>query len=179
MSRSYKTEGIIIKRINFGEADKLLTLFSKHFGKIRLIAKGVRKIKSRKSGNIELFFQISLMAARGRSIDIITEVQPINTFKNFRKNLKKTSMAYYFCELVDRLTAEGQANKKVYDLLQSHLTNLNLAKNLPNIRDFEENLLINLGFGVPDKFKKSASSLRPYIEEICERRILSLKQFDL
>lgn len=179
MNRNYKTEGIIVRRMNLGEADKLITLFSKHFGKIRLVAKGVRKIKSRKRGNLELFSQVRIMAARGRNLDLITEVEPLKTFKKFRQDLKRTSMAYYFCELVDRLTAEGQANKEIYNLLDSALASLDQTSDLPNVREFEESLLVILGFGVPQRLKNSSLTLRPYIEEICERKILSLKQFDL
>ena len=62
MRRTYKTEGIILKRINFGEADRILTSYTKHFGKISLLAKGVRKITSRKGGNIELFNQTVLFS---------------------------------------------------------------------------------------------------------------------
>jgi len=65
MSRSYKAEGIILKRINFSEADKILTIFTKRHGKVRAIAKGVRRLTSRKAGSVELFNQAGLFLLEG------------------------------------------------------------------------------------------------------------------
>lgn len=89
MSRTYKTEGIILKRINLGEADKIITLYSRHYGKIRCIAKGIRNITSRKGGNLELFNRVAIFLAKGKNLDIITEVQLLDSFSGFRQDLKK------------------------------------------------------------------------------------------
>ena len=104
---SYKTEGVILKRTNLNEADKLLTLFTKHLGKTSLLAKGIRKTKSKKGGNLELFNQVRICVSKGRNLDIITEAEVINPFKDWRRNLKKIAIAYQLCELVDKLTVES------------------------------------------------------------------------
>ena len=175
MGKTYLTEGIILKRINFGEADRILTIYSKHYGKIRAIAKGVRRITSRKGGNVELFNHVTLFLARGRNLDIISEAQVLSSYKSWRKNLKKVGTAYYFCELVDRLTPDGQANRVVFELLRDFLGKIGKESESELTRSFEEKLLIELGFGVPETLKKSPDSLKGYIESIIEKRLKSKK----
>ncbi|HUS59874.1 MAG TPA: DNA repair protein RecO [Nevskiaceae bacterium] len=178
-SRSYKTEGVILKRINFGEADKILTIYSKHYGKIKALAKGVRKITSRKGGNVELFNQVIIFLARGRNLDILTEVQVLNSFKEWRKNLSKVGTAYYFCELVDKLTPEGQPNQAVFRLLKDSLNKIGQEKRLGLTRAFEEKLLEELGFGIPPGLRQTKGNLNAYIEEITERKINSKSGFSI
>jgi len=175
MAGVYKTEGIILKRKNFGEADKILTIFSKHYGKIKVIAKGIRKITSKKAGILELFNHCKLVLAKGKDLDIITEAQVINSFSSWRKNLNKVGTAWYFCELVDKLIAEGQANKDLFELLKNYLENLSQKDNPQFIRSFEEHLLNQLGFGIPLSWRRWQGSLKPYIESIAEKEIQTPK----
>jgi len=175
MPGAYKTEGIILKRTNFGEGDRILTIYTKHYGKIRAIAKGVRKITSRRGGNVEIFNYVSLFLARGKNLDLLSEAAVIDSFKSWRRNLKKVSLAYYFCELVDRLTPDGQANQAVFELLREFLGRLEKDDSPALTRNFEEKLLEELGFGVPPALKKTPGSLRGYIETIIERKINSAK----
>lgn len=182
MGRTYKTEGIILKRRNFGETDKILTIYSKHYGKIRTIAKGIRKVTSRKAGSLELFNHCILFLAKGKNLDIISEVETINSFRSWRKNLTKVGVAYYFCELVDKLTPDNQANKAVFELLRDYLGRIDAADppggrvNLSElVRSFEEHLLDELGFGVPSDLRKRPGSLKAYIESIAEKEIHSPK----
>ena len=173
MIRTYKTEGIVLNRKNFGEADKLLTIYTKHYGKIRAIAKGIRKTTSRKAGSLELFNHCVLFLAKGRNLDIITETQTINSFRLWRKNLTKVGVAYYFCELVDKLTPDGQSNRNVFELLKEYLVKISDNGLLALSRSFEENLLNELGFGIPADIKSRPGSLKNYIESITERSINS------
>lgn len=175
MGHTYKTEGIILKRRNFGEADKILTIFSKHYGKIRAIAKGIRKITSRKAGSLELFNLCKFVFTKGKNLDIISEVEVLNNFSFWRKNLKKVGIAYYFCELVDKLTPEGQVNKAIFELLKNFLLKMEIANESGFLRSFEEHLLEELGFGIPLEFKKRRGSLKPYIESITEKEIQTPK----
>lgn len=167
----YKTPAIILKRKNFGEADKILTIFSLHSGKIKVLAKGVRKINSRRGGSLEIFNCCRFVLRRGKDFDLISEVEPILTFREWRKNLKKVAVAYYFCELVDKLLPEGQENKKIFELLKNYLNSLRDFDDLNFVRSFEEFLLEYLGFGVPLDLKKQKRSLKPYIEQIVEKEI--------
>ena len=114
MHHSFKTEGIILKRMNYGEADRILTIYTLHHGKIRAMAKGVRKLQSRKAGSLELFNHATLFLIKGKNLDLITEAQVINLFKSWRKNLIKVGIAYYLCELVDKLTPDNQPHEAVF-----------------------------------------------------------------
>lgn len=173
MDRTCKTEGIILKRINYGEADRILTIYTKHYGKIRALAKGVRRITSRKGGNVELFNQAVLFFNKGKNLDLLTEAQVINSFKSWRRDLKKVAVAYYFCELVDKLTPEEQPNQAVFQLLSRYLSKIGTAS-LPELtRSFEKALLKELGFGVPEELRKSPGSLKSYIESIIEKKLNS------
>ena len=168
---SYKTEGIVLKRSNFGEADKILTLFSKHHGKISLIAKGIRRTTSRKGGNLELFNQVRIFVANGRNLDIVTEAEVINSFKDWRRDLRKVAVAYQLCELVDRLTAELAENQEIYDLLLNSLTNLlPVTDHQSLIANFELSLLQSLGFWPRGKAVGNLN-LEDYIENLINRRL--------
>jgi len=173
MKGSYKTEGIILKRTNYGEADRILTIYTKHYGKIRALAKGVRRITSRRGGNVELFNQAVLFLNKGRNLDLLQEAQVVYSFKSWRRDLEKVATAYYFSELVDKLTPEGQANQRVFQLLSHFLEKIAIARLLELTRSFEEMLLEELGFGVPEELKRSSGSLRNYIESITEKRLNS------
>ena len=167
MTRTYKTEGIVIKRVNFGEADRILTIFTKHYGKIKAIAKGVRKVTSRKGGNLELFNQVILFLSEGKNWDIITEAEAVNSFENLRKNLTFVGRAFQIAEVVDRLTAEREESRKVFELLIEALSGKK------NVKEFEIELLKELGFGLPKDL--SEKSVVHFIESIIEKKLKSKK----
>lgn len=170
---SYKTEAIILSRRNFGEADRLLTVFSKHYGRIKVLAKGVRKVTSRKGGSLELFNHVSLVLAKGKNLDIITEVEVRNSFRGWHQNLTRVGVAYYLAELVNRLTPEGQRNQLVFSCLGDFLGRLKKDPLPQLIREFEESLLEESGFGIPPALRNQPGSLSGYIEEIIERKLKS------
>lgn len=174
---SYKTEGVILKRINFGEADKILTIFTKRYGKIRAVAKGVRRVTSRKGGNLELFNWVVLFLATGRNLDLITEVQVKNPFAGFRKDLKKVGVAYYLCELVDKLCPDRQKNEEVLSLLIKGLDALqregvDSEEEEEFIQTFERQILEILGFW-PRGEKGKRINTQAFIEGIIEKRLKS------
>ena len=174
MTRSYKTEAIVLKRINFGEADRLVTVFSKAHGKQKLVAKGIRKITSRKKGHLELFTQVQLQVAKGKNLDLITEAATINSFPVLRRNLNRVRIAYLLAELIDQLTAENQEQEAVYRLLAAALARLNShSASKDFIVDFEKNLLTQLGFGLPARHDQV--SLESHIFNIIERPLNSKK----
>ncbi len=120
----YKTQGIIIKRKKFGEAGRLLTIYTEKKGKIIAIAKGVRRIKSKLAGHLELFYLTDFVIAEGKNLDIITGAQVINNHQYLRDNLQLSNQAYYISEIVDKLVGENESNKKLFDLLKKCLTQI-------------------------------------------------------
>src|SRR3990170_1939622 len=97
--RTYQTEAIIIRKTKLGEADRILTLYTPYLGKIRAVAKGVRRPRSKMSGHLELLTHSQVSLARGRNLDTITGCQTINSFLPLKSHLWLTACALYVAEL--------------------------------------------------------------------------------
>lgn len=128
------------------EADRILTVFSLQKGKISVLAKGVRRITSRRAGNVELLNRSILYLYQGKGMPILTEATTLDTYSKLKENLTLSTYAYHILELVDKLTAENQENRILYGYLMEVLQRL--AKNARQIlvRAFEVKILTNLGF---------------------------------
>lgn len=175
-ARSYKTEAIILARRNFGEADRILTVLTKHYGKLRVIAKGIRRPSSRKRGSLELFSQVVIFLARGKTFDIITEAEIKNNFNLWRGNLRRVGIAYHLSEVVNKLTRDGQELPQLYDLLSrafSHLEKVEEEKLPAFINIAKKRILVELGFLVPEK---QQLNLDLYIEDLIQGK-LKTKRF--
>ncbi len=145
--RLYRTEAVVLRRHDFGEADRLLTLYTPGLGKIRVLAKGVRKPRSRKAGHVELFTHNTLLIAKGRNLDVVTQADTINTFLALRTELSRTSCGYYVAEVVDKFTEEREENGRVFDLLVHTLAWLGEAEDTDLVlRYFELHLLDYVGY---------------------------------
>lgn len=179
MIRSFKTEGIIIKRRNFRELDRMLTVLTKTNGKIQVRAPGVRKITSRRSSHVELLnFSILTLYRSSRSLfPILTEAQALDEFLPIKSNLHRIGIAYYICELVDRLCPENQENKKVFFLFKDTLYRLvSNYNNYSIIENFEDELLVSLGF-LPKLHK--LSDKQAFIENILEGKLTTKRLLPL
>lgn len=175
MFRTYKIEGIVIKRINFGESDKLVTVFTKNQGKIVLLAKGIRKINSRKSPHLELFNHISAFVAKGKSWDYITEARAIQVFQGVSTHLEKMAYVYRISEEVDFLCPEKEINNEIYILLLQTLKQIDVSgetKINAILIYFTHSLLWFLGYLPRGKIMES-SQLDIYLMEIMERNLKS------
>lgn len=165
--RTYSTDAVVLARKNYGEADRLLTVFSKHYGKLRVVAKGIRRPISRKKGSLELFSHVRLFLAKGRNLDIITDAEIKNNFSSWRKDLAKVGVAYHFSELVTRLSPEHQEHKEVFNLLLASfgaLADINYWSLYLFIQSFKIRLLEELGFLERDK--PGPKDLDFYIEDL-------------
>ena len=176
--RFYSLEGMVINRRNFGEADRLITIFPKKQGKTILLAPGVRKITSRRGPKIEFFNLVSAEATRGKTWDILTEAESKKTFPHLKKDLKRINAAYQLCELTDRFIPEGEENETVFDLLLESLTRLDepiAFLNFDNLLfQFKARLLIATGFW-PKDAKITPEEIDRYIEKIIQGKIRSAK----
>jgi DNA repair protein RecO (recombination protein O) len=143
----YKTEAIVLRHAEFGEADRILTLYTLYSGKLRAIAKGVRKPTSKIGGHVESLTHCSLMLSRGQNLDIITQSQTINSFLPIRRDLWRTSCALYLAELVDAFAAENVENQPIFRLLLDAFHRLGEVRHTELIlRYFELHLLSYLGY---------------------------------
>jgi DNA repair protein RecO (recombination protein O) len=122
--RVFRTEAVVLRRGDFGEADRLLTVYSPEYGKLRLVAKGVRRPRSRKAGHLEPFTRVALLLARGRDLDIITQAEAIEHFVALREDLVRLAHAAYVVELLDRFTVQEGECQPLYRLLLETLDRL-------------------------------------------------------
>lgn len=170
--RAFKTEGIIIKRRNYGEADRLLTVLTKYNGKMQVKATGIRRIPSRRSPHVELLNHSVLGLYRGRSYAILTEAQALDNFSPIKSDLERIGHAYHICELIDGLCPENQENTKAFFLLKNILNNL--SQNIPvSIREFEIELLSILGYWNTSYAYSYDFDTNNFIENIIERKLKS------
>ena len=145
--RLYRTDAIILRRADFGEADRLLTVYTPERGKMRLLAKGVRKTTSRKAGHVELFMLTNMLIAHGRTWDIVSQAEIVEPYRILREDLDKTSHAYYLAELLDRFTEEHDTNAPLFELLALTLAHLEHTDDpFIVLRYFEMHLLSLTGF---------------------------------
>lgn len=156
----FKTEGIILKRRDLGEADRILTVFSLHRGKITVLAKGVRRITSRRAGNVELLNRVAMYLHPGKNFLILTEAVALDTFQKLKEDLTLSTYAYHILELTDRLTAENQENRILYEHLVSVLQRLSRNPRQILIRAFEAKILSNLGFATFKTYRVNVSHPR-------------------
>jgi DNA repair protein RecO (recombination protein O) len=180
LPRSRTLTGIVLKRSNLRESDKIVTLFTESEGKVSLIAKGVRKINSRRSGSLELFNLIRVAVVKGKGdLDLITEVQAEETYSSWRKFLGRVTLGYQLCEVVDKLTADNQAHPGVYKVLKDGLFNLaTLGSDWKEIsQEWFVAILEDLGYW--PKNKTFSGDVYEFIEDIANQRLNSPKMIKM
>lgn len=145
--RVYRTEAIVLKGYDLGEADRVLTFYTPHLGKLRAVAKGVRRTKSRMSGHLDLFQRSNLLLARGRQLDIVTQAETVESFRAMRQDLWRSTTSHYVAELVDAFSVEVMANYPLYALTVQTLRRLAAGDALDLVtRSFELQLLALMGY---------------------------------
>jgi DNA repair protein RecO (recombination protein O) len=167
----YINEGFVLKRRNFGEADRILDIYTKEKGKISLLAKGIRRPSSRKRGHLEIFSKIKFQVISGSHMGIMTEVETLDGFKQVRESMKRVSLAYYFVEVLSKAVHEGDENIEVYNLFSGVMEKLKSTKRLKDLRiEFITNLLKILGYWPKDE-KLVIPDAK--LDEVLERQIYS------
>ncbi len=173
--RVYKAEGIILKRKNIGEADRILTVFTREYGKLRAVAKGIRKTSSRRASHLEVFNRVSVVLHVGKTFDHLSEVTTIEPYEQLRSDLARVSMAYYIAELIDSLLPERQEQADVFVLFCNAMESIRsgaVSGIYKTGKDFTLSLLWTLGF-LPEGKVLTGQKLQDFIETITERRIKS------
>ena len=133
--------------MDFGEADRILTVFSRQHGKLRVIAKGARRPLSRLGAHLEYFSVTRFMLARGRELDVVTGAETLDPHLPIRESLDALGHASHMVEVLGRLTEDRQENRAIFDLLASSLQLLDVAGNyFHTTRHYEFALLALLGF---------------------------------
>lgn len=140
-------EAVILHHKDYSEADRFVSFFSRESGKIRGLAKGVRKMRSRKAAYLQPFMHSKLVLARGKTFWIITQADAIHQNLAIRDSLLKTGQAAYAMELVDRFSIEEEPSPTVFRLLVDTLKRINDLEDVFNtMRFFELRMLEHAGF---------------------------------
>ncbi len=144
--RRYTTDAIVLSRFDLGEADRVLTLITPGGGKLKAIAKGIRKPTSRIGGSLEPFAELNVALARGRTFDVVTQVSVGHAWLRLRDDLESAATAWYLAELADRSLEERHAAEPLYALLRRAYELLDAGMAPGRVaRWFEMHLLDELG----------------------------------
>jgi DNA repair protein RecO (recombination protein O) len=126
--RTFRVEAVVLRHLDWGEADRLLTLMTLESGKLRAVGRGVRKPRSRKAGHLEPFTRVQLMLARGRDLPLVTQADTLAVFPDLRDDLLLATYASYVVEILDRFTYEEGENRGLYHLLADTIKRLGEAR---------------------------------------------------
>ena len=113
----YRDEGIVLRTLRLGEADRIVTMVTKGQGKVRAVAKGVRRTTSRFGGRLEPMSHVAMQCWQGRELDTVTQVEVLDSFRTVREDLARVSKAFTLLEIVDVLAQERQSNPLLYETL--------------------------------------------------------------
>ena len=121
----YRAQGVVLRTIKLGEADRIITLVTKERGKVRAVAKGVRKTESKFGGRLEPVSHVALQCYEGRGeLDIVTQAESIDPFRKIREDFDRLRRAVSMLEAVDHIAQEGEANPRLYQMLVGALRSL-------------------------------------------------------
>ncbi len=113
----YREEGVVLRTIRLGEADRIVTVLTRGRGKVRAVAKGVRKTKSRFGGRLEPLSHVALLLYEGRELDVVTQVEALEQFRPVREDLDRLAKGHTLLEAADQVAQERQANVALYNML--------------------------------------------------------------
>ena len=123
----YRDEGVVLRSLRLGEADRIVTMVTKGHGKVRAVAKGVRRTTSKFGGRLEPLSHVALQCWSGRELDTVTQVEVLDGFRAVREDLVRVAKAFTLLEVVDQLAQERHPNPRLYETLVGALRSLDHA----------------------------------------------------
>jgi DNA repair protein RecO (recombination protein O) len=188
---SFNTKAIVLKNYQHQDTDKIYTLLSKEKGRISVIGKGVRKVTSRRAGNMDTLNHIEVQLSKHKSgILYLGEVKSLATFKKIKSRDNLANKAFYLLELINKTTFEDENAQKIYYLLVKTLEKLESDEEEAAllINKFEIKLSQLLGYQPPQKilqkwrllakagdYEKADKVLKDYLAETLQERMKSLE----
>src|SRR3989344_2085457 len=174
MSSAISDLGIIIHQVRFGEADKFVFIFTAHHGLIKVVAKGARRLTSKKSPHLDNLNLIKFQTNRGDIPQYLSQVETVDAFSRIKSDLKKTRTCFYLTEILHRTLAEGEADEALFSALKKFLEGLNLSAE-SDCRglaiEFQHYLIKRLGFPPPKS--DAPAALVSYFESLIDRPLVS------
>jgi DNA repair protein RecO (recombination protein O) len=114
---TYHDEGVVLRTYRLGEADRIVVFLTKNHGKVRAVAKGVRKTKSRLGSRVEPLSHVTLLCWRGRELDIVSQAEVIDSFRAIRDDFGRIGSALAMLEIIDQVALEDHASPELFALL--------------------------------------------------------------
>lgn len=167
-ARSAPAEGIVLKRVNTGEADRIVTILTKEYGKLAAVAKGVRKLNSARKSYLEPGNHIKLLLVKTGSLPIITQTSLLHQAEAAQVSLKSIRSLVQWLEIMDTIFVEEELDQQLYDLvlttrhhcLQQKVNVMQLQKELAQILEM-------LGFN--EQQGEKHYSITQFVNTIAER----------
>lgn len=173
MRQFFTSEAIVLSSKPTGEADKIIWLYTSKHGKMVTIAKGVKRVKSRKRAGLESFTHIKFSAVQTQGIPILTEVEIINSMDHVKHSLREASVAYFMAEVISKLAPDMEENEELFSLFVKYLNDLSTKGSLREYRlNFIQEVLQTLGFWPKGNIHPDPDKL---LEEITERKLSSVR----
>jgi DNA repair protein RecO (recombination protein O) len=143
--QQYRDTGVVLRTYNLAEADRIVVLLTAGHGKVRAVAKGVRKTKSRFGGRLEPLSHVSLLVREGRSLDLVQQVETIDHFRVVRDDLDRLTRAAALLEVCDHLAQEREPSPRLYQMLVGALRTLVAGPSALLVAGFQLKVLANEG----------------------------------
>lgn len=142
----YRDTGVVLRTIKLGEADRIVTFVTERRGKVRAVAKGVRKTKSRFGARLEPLTHVALQCYEGRNLDTVTQVEVIEAFRSVREDLDRLTRATALLEAIDAVVQEGDEDPRMLQMLLGALRTLEAGPAPMVVPAFFWKLLAHVGF---------------------------------
>ena len=177
--RHLKDSGFVIKRINFFDSDRFITFFTRNYGKIEVLARGVRKITSRRSSHIELLNLVNFQSVKTKKNYVLCEIEVIDSFFDLKEDYAKIGAIFLICELVDKLCPLGVGHEDIFVLIKNTVEKLKSEEVSFVMFNFQVKLLTALGFWDERRKFKNAWEIDHYIENLTEKKLKTKNFFKI
>jgi len=146
---TYRDEGIVLRTTKLGESDRIVTFVTPGHGKVRAVAKGARKPKSRLRGRVEPLTHVQMLCWKGRELDIVNQVEVVDSHRVSREDLDRLPLALTMLEVVDHVALEHHAMPDHFKMLAGALRSLDEHASPVLLGAFLWKLLALEGVGPP------------------------------
>lgn len=177
MSAAIFDVGIILHQTRFGEADKFVKILTEHHGLMDVVAKGARRLTSKKSSHLDNLNLIRFSTNRGTAPQYLSQVETVLAFGKIKASLYKVRTCFYLTEIMHHTLVENQADEALFYAFKNFLLELDALADDESSRDqaitFQHFLISHLGFPLPADERPEA--LIPYFESLIDRHLISPK----
>lgn len=122
----YRDEGVVLRTMRLGEADRIVAMLTRAHGKVRAVVKGVRRTTSKFGGRLEPLSHVALLCWKGRDLDIVNQAEVLDAFRGIREDLSRVTKAFTVLEVADQLAQERHPSPRLYDMVVGALRALEL-----------------------------------------------------